>query len=39
MQTNKGHVVIWPANAEMRLRNAAVVVDGNKTKLSFETLE
>lgn len=39
MQTNKGHVVIWPANAEMRLRNAAVVVDGSETKLSFETLE
>lgn len=39
MQTNKGHVVIWPANAEMRLRNAVVVVHGNETKLSFETLE
>lgn len=39
MQTNKGHVVIWPANAEMRLRNAVVVVDGSETKLSFETLE
>lgn len=39
MQTNKGHVVIWPANAEMRLRNAVVAVDGSETKLSFETLE
>lgn len=39
MQTNKGHVVIWPANAEMRLRNAVVAVDSSETKLSFETLE
>ena len=39
MQSNKGHVVLWPANAEMRLRNAVVAVDGSETKLSFETLE
>lgn len=39
MQRSKGHIVIWPAAVEMRLRNAVVVSGDKETKLSFDDIQ
>lgn len=38
-QTTTGHIVIFPQNAEMRLRNPTVVLGEEATPLSFETIQ
>lgn len=39
MQRSKGHIVIWPAAIEMRLRNAVIVSGEKQTKLRFDDIQ